>query len=402
MPQFAYTAVDLTGKKSAGMLEATNKAQLIQKLREKGFFITDAEDKAESVAKTQASTTKKIKTKPLAVFCRQFATLINAGITAIKAIDFLYQQTNDKNLKGCIGRVYEAVQKGESMSEAFRRQGQAFPELFINMVMTGESAGNLDQVLLRMADHFEKENKLKNKIKSAMIYPMVLAGLTVTVVIVMLVFVLPTFTGIIISGGGELPLITRVLVGFSEFLQKFWWLVGGVIIGLIIAWRGFKRSDKGRLWWDSTKLKLPVVGKSIRMIVAARFARTLSTLISSGLQMLSSIEITARIVDNQLIHDKLMTVTEDIRKGAQLSVAVRKTDQFPPMIYNMISVGEESGLLDDILTKTAAFFDEESDAAIARLVGLLEPLMIIIMAVVIGFIVIAMYLPMFQMFSFIA
>jgi len=268
--------------------------------------------------------------------------------------------------------------------------------------MTGESAGNLDQVLLRMADHYEKENKLRNKVKSAMIYPIVLASLTIVVVIVMLVFVLPTFTGIIVSGGGELPFITRILVGFSEFLQKYWWLLGGIIIGLVIAWRGFKRSEKGHLWWDSTKLKMPVIGKSLRMIVAARFARTLSTLISSGLQMLSSIEITARIVDNQLIHNKLMTVTEDIRKGAQLSVAVRKTEQFPPMIYNMISVGEESGLLDDILTKTAAFFDEESDAAIGRLVGLLEPLMIIIMAVVIGFIVIAMYLPMFQMFSFIA
>lgn len=402
MSQFTYTAVDLAGKKSTGALEAASKTQLIQKLREKGLFIIEAEDKADTVARAAASTSKKIKVKPLAVFCRQFATLINSGITAIKAIDFLYQQATDKNLKGCIGRVYEAVQKGESMSDAFRKQGQAFPELFINMVMTGESAGNLDQVLLRMADHYEKENKLKNKVKSAMIYPIVLACLTVVVVIVMLVFVLPTFTGIITSGGGELPMVTKIVVGLSEILQKFWWLVGGVIITLVIAWRGFKRSDQGRLWWDTTKLKLPVVGKSLRMIVAARFARTLSTLISSGLQMLTSIEITARVVDNQLIHDKLITVTEDIRKGAQLSVAVRKTDQFPPMIYNMISVGEESGLLDDILTKTAAFFDEESDAAIARLVGLLEPLMIIIMAVVIGFIVIAMYLPMFQMFSFIA
>ncbi|HAL73924.1 MAG TPA: type II secretion protein F [Clostridiales bacterium] len=402
MAQYTYTAVDLAGKKYSGVLEANNKAQLIQKLREKGQFITDAEDKVDTAARDLASRAKKIKLKPLAVFCRQFATLINSGITAVKALDFLYQQTTDKNLRGCVGRVYEQVQKGESMSEAFRKQGQAFPELFINMVMTGESAGNLDQVLLRMADHYEKENKLRNKVKSAMIYPIVLASLTIVVVIVMLVFVLPTFTGIIVSGGGELPLITRILVGFSEFLQKYWWLVGGIIIGLVIAWRGFKRSEKGHLWWDSFKLKMPVVGKSLRMIVAARFARTLSTLISSGLQMLTSIEITARIVDNQLIYNKLMTVTEDIRKGSQLSVAIRKTEQFPAMIYNMISVGEESGLLDDILTKTAAFFDEESDAAIGRLVGLLEPLMIIIMAVVIGFIVIAMYLPMFQMYSFIA
>jgi len=402
MPQYTYTAVDLAGKKHNGVMETASRTLLIQKLKEKGQFITDAEDKVDTAARDVASKSKKIKLKPLAVFCRQFATLINAGITAVKALDFLFQQTIDKNLRGCVGRVYELVQKGESMSEAFRKQGQAFPELFVNMVMTGESAGNLDQVLLRMADHYEKENKLRNRIKSAMIYPMVLAGLTVVVVIVMLVFVLPTFTGIITSGGGELPMITQILVNFSEFLQKYWWLVAGIVIAVIITWRGFKRSEKGHLWWDSFKLRMPIAGKSLRMIIAARFARTLSTLISSGLQMLSSIEITARIVDNQLVHNKLMTVTEDIRKGTQLSVAIRKTEQFPPMIYNMISVGEESGMLDDILTKTAAFFDEESDAAIGRLVGLLEPLMIIIMAVVIGFIVIAMYLPMFQMFSFIA
>ena len=402
MPQFTYTAVDHTGKKSSGVLDVPSKAQLIQKMREKGLYVIEAEDKVDTTARTEASRSKKVKIKVLSTFCRQFATLINSGITAIKALDFLYQQTIDKNLKECIGRVYEAVQKGEAMSEAFRKQGQAFPELFINMVMTGESSGNLDQVLLRMADHFEKENKLKNKVKSAMVYPIVLAGLTVTVVLVMLIFVLPTFIGIIEAGGGQLPLVTRILIGLSETLQKYWWLVGGIVIALVIAWRGFKRSDKGRLWWDSTKLKLPIIGKSLRMIVAARFARTLSTLISSGLQMLNSIEITARVVNNQLIHDKLLIVTEDIRKGSQLSMAIRKTDQFPPMIYNMISVGEESGMLDDILTKTAAFLDEESDAAIGRLVGLLEPLMIIIMAVVIGFIVIAMYLPMFQMYSFVA
>lgn len=402
MPQFSYTAIELSGKKYSGVLDVTSRAQLIQKLREKGQYILEAEDKADSAARERAVNSKKIKLKPLAIFCRQFATLINSGITAVKALDFLYQQTSDKTLKPCIGRVYEAVQKGEAMSEAFRKQGQAFPELFINMVMTGESSGNLDQVLLRMADHYEKENKLRNKIKGAMVYPMVLATLTIVVVVVMLIFVLPTFTSIITDGGGELPIITKLLIDLSEFLQRFWWLVGGVMIALIIGWRGFIRGEKGHLWWDSAKLRLPVVGKSLRMIVAARFARTLSTLISSGLQMLSSIEITARIVDNQLVHDKLISVTEDIRKGSQLSASIRKTEQFPPMIYNMISVGEESGLLDDILSKTAAFFDEESDAAISRLVGLLEPLMIIIMAVVIGFIVIAMYLPMFQMYSFVA
>ncbi len=402
MPQFTYTAIDAAGKRLAGSLEAANKNQLILKLKEKGLFILDAEDKVETSTRNLASMSKKIKLKPLAIFCRQFATLINAGITAVKSLDILYQQTMDKNLRACIGRVYEAVQKGEAMSEAFRKQGAAFPELFINMVMTGESAGNLDSVLIRMAEHYEKENKLKNKIKGAMVYPMVLTVLTVVVVVLMLVVVLPSFTGIILAGGGEVPLPTRILLGLSDVITSYWYMIGGGLIIIIIGWRGFKRSEKGLLWWDSKKLVMPIVGKSLKMIYAARFARTLSTLLSSGIQMLQSIEITARVVGNQFIHDKLLIVTEDIRKGTQLSVAIKKTEQFPAMIYNMISVGEESGLLDDILTKTAAFFDEESDAAITRLVGLLEPLMIVFMAIIIGFIVISIALPMFTMYGAIA
>ncbi len=399
MPQYSFTAVDVAGKHMNGTVEAANRNQMILKLKEKGMYILEAEDKADTVVRNLASTSKKVNLKPLAVFCRQFATLINAGITAIKSLDILYQQTIDKNLKGCIGRVYEAVQKGEAMSDAFRKQGNAFPELYINMVMTGESGGNLDQVLIRMADHYEKENKMKNKIKGAMIYPLVLACLTVVVVILMLMVVLPSFIGIINSGGKELPLPTVFLLGLSKFLTDFWWLVGGIVILMVIGWRGFKRSENGRLKWDTLKIKLPIVGKSLKMIYAARFARTLSTLLSSGIQMLQAIEITSRVIGNQLMHDKLMAVTEDIRKGSQLSIAIKKTDQFPAMIYNMISVGEESGLLDDILFKTAAFFDEESDAAIGRLVGLLEPLMIIIMAVIIGFIVVSIALPMFTMFG---
>lgn len=399
MPHYSYKAVDRNGRRYSGVLEAVNKAQLSIKLKEKNQFVIEAEDRVEMVNRSLASRTKKIKIKPLAIFCRQFATLINAGISAVKAMDILYQQTTDKNLRNCIGRVYESIQKGEVMSEAFRRQGQAFPELFVNMVMTGESSGNLDRVLARMADHYEKENKLKNKVLNAMIYPIVLASLTVIVVVIMLTVVLPTFIGIITAGGAEVPGVTRFMMGISGFLQSYWWLVGGIVILLGLAWRSFIRSDKGRLWWDGRKLSMPIVGKSLRMIVSARFARTLSTLISSGLQMLASIEITARVVNNQLVHNKLLAVTEDIRKGMQLSAAIRKTDQFPAMIYNMISVGEESGLLDDILTKTAAFYDEESDTAISRLVGLLEPLMIVIMAIIIGFIVISIALPMFTMFG---
>ncbi|NLV48939.1 MAG: type II secretion system F family protein [Clostridiaceae bacterium] len=402
MPQFVYTAVDRKGKKSSGVLEANSIADLRVKLKSKDLYVTEAQDAVDVKRSKEIKSSQKVKLKPLAIFCRQFATLINSGITAIKALDILFQQTEDKVLKKHIGQIYESVQKGDAMSDAFRRQGEAFPELFINMILAGESSGTLDGVLLRMADHYEKENKLKNKIKGAMIYPIVLMTLTIAVVILMLVVVLPSFTGIILAGGGTIPLPTRMLLGLSDFLSNYWYLVAGVTILIVISWRAFKRSDKGRLWWDRRKLKMPIVKKSLRMIYSARFARTLSTLLSSGIQMLQSLDITARVINNQVIHNSLNNVVEDIRKGMPLSVSLRKTGDFPPMIYNMINVGEESGLLDDILTKTAAFFDEESDAAIQRLVGLLEPLMIVFMAVIIGFIVIAIALPMFSMYGAVA
>ena len=402
MPHYVFTSIDNTGKRFSGTMEAADSVQLKQKLLEKLQYVVKAEDQADIRTSKQIGSNRKVKTKPLAIFCRQFATLINAGITAVKSLDILYQQTDDRELKNYLGRIYEAVQKGESMSEAFRKQGQAFPELFINMVFAGESSGNLDQVLNRMADHYEKENKLSNKIRGAMIYPMVLMFLTIGVVILMITVVLPSFTGLILSGGGEIPWPTRFLLGISDFVTVYWYILLGIIILATTSFRAYKRSVKGRLWWDSTKLKAPLVKKSLRMIYSSRFSRTMATLLTSGVQMLPAIEITAKVINNQLIHDKLMMSIEDIRKGSTLSLALKKTEQFPPMIYNMINVGEESGLLDDILNKTAAFFDEESDSAMTRLVGLLEPLMIVIMAAIIGFVVISIMMPMFSMYNFVA
>lgn len=402
MPQYTYTATDSGGKRFTGTLEAASRGVLSARLREKNLFVLEAVDLAEVQARKNIGEKKKIKLKPLAVFSRQFATLINAGITAVKAMDILYQQADDKLLKASIGEIYENVQKGELLSDAFRKQGEAFPELFVNMVMAGESAGNLDQNLMRMAEHFEKDNKIRNKVKGAMIYPLVLMVLTVLVVILMLTFVLPRFMGIIAAGGGDLPAPTRFLLGLSGALTSYWYLFIAVGILVWVGWRAFTRSDAGRLWWDSTKLRVPIVKKSLNMIYSARFARTLATLLASGIQMLPALDITTRVVQNQLIASKLTAVAEDIRKGLPLSKSLAKTGVFPPMIYNMISVGEESGMLDDILNKTANFYDEESEAAIQRLVGLLEPLMIVLMALIIGFIVVSIALPMFSMYNYVS
>lgn len=402
MPQYEYSAVDANGKVTSGVMEAATLSQLNARVKEKGLFVVTSVDKAEAKQRNVELKRTKIKTKVLAIFCRQFATLINAGITAVKSLDILQQQATDKVLKESLSEIYEGIQKGESLSEAFRGQGNAYPELFINMVLAGESSGNLDSVLSRLAEHFERENKLNNKIRSAVIYPIVLSFITVAVVILMITVVLPQFTGLITSGGGNIPAPTRFLLGVSDAFTNYWWLILGVIVLTGLIWRMYTRTDKGRLWRDSKLLSAPIVGKSIKMIITARFARTLSTLLSSGIQMLPAIDITSRVVNNSLIQEKLVISMEDIRKGVSLSNSLRKIDELPPMIHNMVSVGEESGLLDDILTKTAAFYDEESEAAIQRLVGLMEPALIIVMAVIIGFIVVSIYMPMFQMYSFVA
>jgi len=399
MPHYDYTAVDIAGKSVSGSMEAASQQQLIRTIKDKNLYVLSIEDKADKQQKKADAANPKIKTKILAIFCRQFATLINAGVTAVKSLDILYQQTEDKNMKLVLGKIYEGVQKGEALSESFRRQGMAFPELFNNMILAGETSGNLDAVLIRLADHFERENKLNNKIRSSMVYPIILSVVTVVVVIIMLVFVLPTFTDILLSSGAEVPVTTQILINVSDFIKKFWWLLAGMLVIAIIGWRGFTRSDKGRLWWDTKKLGMPVIGKSVKMIYTARFARTLSTLLSSGIQMLPALDITSRVLGNTYLQEKLVTVMEDIRKGVSLSLSLKRVDQFPPMIFNMVNVGEESGLLDDILEKTAAFYDEESESAIQKMVGLIEPALLIVMAVVIGFIVVSIYLPMTSIYN---
>ncbi len=398
MPQFRYVAVNAEGVRVNGLADADNLSMLQQALRGKGLFCTGAKEVEQDGGSSKVSI-KRVKTKELAVFCRQFATLITSGVTVVKGLDVLYQQTDDKNLKQIIGRIYDGVQKGELLSVSFRKQKEAFPSLLINMIEAGEASGTLDTVMNRMAAHFEKENKLQNKIKSAMTYPMVLACVAVVVVIVLITFVLPTFTNMITNVGGKVPPTTQFLMGVADFLKGYWYIVIGVLVLGFFLWRAFLRSESGRLKWDTFKLKVPILKKSLVLIYSARLTRTFSTLLFSGIQMLSAIEITSRIVGNQLIMNQMMSAREEIRKGITLSSAFKRITILPPMLQSMIMIGEESGMLDSVLEKTANFYDEESDSAIQRLVGLLEPLMIVVMAVIIGFVVISIALPMFGMYG---
>jgi type IV pilus assembly protein PilC len=396
MPLYSYVAKDFSGQRSTGVLEADSIQNFYRQLKERQLFCIEVSEKKQSAQKAISKDKPiKLKVKDLVVFCNQFHALLTAGVTVIKALDVIYQQTESKKLKAVVLRVYEAVQKGDMLSEAMRKQGQAFPEILINMIESGEASGKLDLVLAKMTEHFEKERKLRTKMISSMTYPAILTGVMIIVVIILMTFVLPTFTAMFESTGTALPLTTRILMGISNFMRSYWYILIIVIAAIVFATRQYIKTDSGRLKWDGMKLKIPVVKSTSIKIMSARMARTLSTLLSSGIPLLNCIEITAKVLGNKVVSDGLLAAKEDMSKGATISQSIRKIGVFPPMIYSMISIGEESGSLESILERTSAYYDEEADVAIQRMLALFEPALIIVMAVVIGFIVLSIVSAMY-------
>ncbi|HOK63241.1 MAG TPA: type II secretion system F family protein [Soehngenia sp.] len=393
--KYKYVALTKDGFKITGSMESTSETEVINMIKTNNYLPVSIERDIESEAKFELFS-KKVKKKDLAVFCRQFYTMLDAGINIVNSLDILSAQTENKTLKKAIKDVAENVQKGITLSEAMKMYPKVFPTILINMVEAGEVSGNLDTILERMAVHFEKENKTENKVRSSMVYPIVLMIVSVAVVIFMLIFILPTFVGMFEGSDTPLPLPTRILIGLSDFLKSYWYIFIGIVALLVFGITSFINSENGRRLFDGIKLKLPIIKGTTVKIVTSRFTRTLSTLMSSGIPLLRSMEVVSRVVNNKVVEEKLISGIEDIRRGVPLSRMIRDVEIFPPMVDSMVKIGEESGALDDILLKTADFYDEEVDVALTRLTSMLEPLMIVFMALIIGFIVIAMYLPMFE------
>lgn len=393
--KFNYIAVTKSGFRVNGSVESTSENEVLRMIKSNGYLPVSIERDIESEAKFEILS-KKVKKKDLAVFCRQFYTMLDAGINIVNSLDILSAQTENKTLKKAISDVAENVQKGVTLSEAMKMHPKVFPTILINMVEAGEVSGNLDTILERMAVHFEKENKTENKVRSSMVYPIVLMLVSIAVVIFMLIFILPTFVGMFEGSDTPLPLPTRILIGLSDFLKSYWYIFIGLVALIVFGISSYINSESGRRFFDSIKLKLPIVKGPTVKIVTSRFTRTLSTLMSSGIPLLRSMEVVSKVVNNKVVEEKLISGIEDIRRGVPLSRMIRDIEIFPPMVDSMVKIGEESGALDDILLKTADFYDEEVDVALTKLTSMLEPLMIVFMALIIGFIVIAMYLPMFE------
>lgn len=400
--KFKVRTIGSSGSMIDKVLEAEDKTAAVRMIRTAGETPVSVEVLAKEGSKDLADIPlfqKKVKSKDLALFCKQMHTMLHAGMPLIKALGVMSEQLQHKRLKNITREMMEDVQKGRMFHESMRKHEKDFPMLLINMVESGEMTGKQDEVLEKMALYFEKEDRIEKKIRGAMVYPKFLGALTVAVVIIMLAKVLPMFVQIFADGGAELPWITKFVIACSDFVVQRWYILVGIVVALILGFKSFVKTTEGRRAWHSFLLKLPIVGPAIKKIITSRFTRTLSTLLGSGLPLLNSLELAGRVTGNVIVEERISGITEDIKKGSALSSLIRKVEIFPPMLISMVTIGEESGALEDMLERTSDFYDQELESAMTQLVGLVEPVMILTMGIIIGFIVVAMLMPMFNLFQ---
>lgn len=378
MKSFTYVAKDTAGKTLKGVIEAENGQEVLQKIHDQGWFCVSYNENLGS----GRSSIYKFSTKELSFCCRQLAAMMTSGLTIVKALDILYKEQEKKGATQCWLEIYESVQKGATFTEALEEKRGSFPDFFISMIGAGESSGSLDVVMNRLSEHYANENKTGNKIKGAMTYPIILGVLCVVMVIGMFTLILPSFAGMMEEE--DMNVLTRALFHFSDWLVSYWWILLIVVVMAVIIIKYALKVPKVRLQFDKFILKCPAVGKLVGTIYTGRFARTLSSLYSSGIPMVECLERSSRVLGNSYIDQCFIQVVDEVKQGQPLSTSIQKTEIFESMFCSIIYVGEESGALDSILEKTADYYEEESDTAIGKLVGMMEPLMIIIMGVAIG------------------
>ncbi|MCC6319698.1 MAG: type II secretion system F family protein [Gemmatimonadaceae bacterium] len=394
MPNFTYTARSQSGELKTATIEAASKEDVVAQLRRQRLSVVKVDEDAKP-KKTKGS----VKMRDIVIFTRQFSTMINAGLPLVQALDILAKQSENKVLQDVTRAVVFDVESGHTVADALAKHPNAFSELYVNMVAAGEAGGILDTILLRLATFMEKNDALVRKVKGAMIYPGVIMSVAAIAIMVLLIFVIPVFESMFASVGLALPVPTRIVIGLSRFLKGYWWAVGAGVGGGVFMLKRYYGTSNGRLVIDRIMLRLPVLGDVLRKSAVSRFTRTLGTLISSGVSILDGLEITAKTAGNRVIQDAIMASRASIAGGDTIAAPLQKSQVFPPMVISMIAVGEQTGGLDEMLSKIADFYDEEVDAAVSGLLSLLEPVMIVFLGVVVGGMVVAMYLPIFDMIN---
>lgn len=401
MPEtFKWSGKTSKGRIQSGELTANTKDEVIAQLRRQNIIPTSITKKPKSLF--SFSLGGKPKDKDIVIFTRQFATMIDAGLPLVQALEILSKQTENKTLAKTITDIKNDVEGGATYADALKKHPRIFTELYANMVAAGEAGGILDTILNRLSQYIEKAMKLKRQVKSAMIYPAVIVSVAVIVVWVIMVKVIPTFAAMFNQFKGVLPMPTKIIIGLSNFLGgPGGLLVLAVIIGIIVSIVLFRRTETGKKVIDTILLKLPVVGILVRKVGVAKFTRTLGTLVGSGVPILDGLDITAKTAGNKVIENAVYKVRQAVTEGKTLAEPLAETKVFPPMVTQMISVGESTGAVDNMLNKIADFYDDEVDSAVANLTAMLEPIIMVFLGVVIGFIVIAMYLPIFKLITII-
>ena len=400
MPTYGYQAVSKSGGKKKGSITAPDPGQARLQLLAEGLTPIEIKEQNLLTRDINIPIFEGVKARDLSVFCRQFVSVIDAGVPVSDALDLLAQQTENKTLRKAIFQTQKEIQQGETLADAMRKQGKrVFAPMFVNMVAAGEASGNLSVAFSRMADYYENANKTKSALQKAMIYPAVVLIVVIGVMFAMMLFVLPKFKTMFEDMGGQLPWITRAVMGVSDFFVAYWWaiLAGGALIALLV-WL-FSKSKKGTYFFDWIMRKIPVFGALTVKTASAQFARTFATLTASGIPIIEGLEIVSRNMTNVYFKDALLRAREQVAVGTPLADALRSSNLFPPMVIHMVRIGEESGNLENMLDKLAEYYDEEVQAATQKVMAFLEPMIIIALCGVVGTVAISVLLPMFQMYS---
>ncbi len=401
MATYAFKALDLAGSATKGEIEGADKQTVAAQLRGKGLIVVDIEEKAAANAGDLLARFKRVKADDLVIATRQLSTMVNSGMSLLRALYVIEEQTESDKLREIWIEVRKDIEAGVALSDALKRHPDVFNELYVAMVQAGETGGILDRTLLRVADQLEKDAALRRQIKAAMIYPAMIGGFAVVVLVALVTFLVPVFEKIFDDFGGDLPAITKFTVWLSHMFTQRWYVMIAVVVAIVWLFRYWKKTERGKIQWDRLKLKFPVkIGDIVQKVALARFSRTFSGLIAAGVPMLEAIDITGRTSGNKVIEMAMDDVRDSVKRGGSLTAPMAAVPEaFPIMVTQMIGVGEETGALETMLSKVADFYEEQVEAAVKALTSILEPVMIVIVGGIVGFIVIAMYLPMFKVYD---
>ena len=399
MPGFSYVAVDKRGKEKRGSLEAETRERALEQLKAEGLIPVSVREQGALNKEIDFSIGKKVKPRDLSVFCRQFVSITQAGVPMKEALQMLSEQTENKWLKRAISEVLLNVEKGNTLADSMRSQPDIFPPMLVNMVEAGEQSGSLEMAFSRMAVHFEKEAKLKATIKKATIYPIILVIAAIGVIAVMLLFVIPIFIDMFADLDIEMPAITMFVMNSSKWMTSHWYVLLAIIVGVVAAYKLIYRTTQGRLTIDRIKMKMPLFGKLTVKTACSQFARTMSTLLMSGISTIDALETTSKIVNNIHYTNAMLKAREEVMKGVPLSEPLEASGIFPPMVYHMTGIGEETGNVEEMLEKMADYYDEEVEMTTQSVLAAMEPIIILFMALIIGTLVIAVISPIASMYE---